>query len=793
MKRLSNQLHLLAFLALLLPAPGFTLGSDSLFSTVPSGDITYSQLAQLEKEGLIPKSQGKVILTRFEVADLIWKAQGKYDEIVLAQADDIPPPPPDGVVDTTPAPANDKTSPAPAPAVAPPQTPASPAFTTPPAAAPSAVDDEAALAEAKKNLHSLTEAYQYELKRIKDKVGAVKDHATALDASQYDLWRRLQGVIEYPNVAIHGLGRAFAFSQQYFGIKTGFSFDNSTVRNTYGYLDLMPEGVVQKEVRWNSILRLGTLIEPDSSTDLLVFRRISLEVKAPWFSATLGDFDESYTPLTLWNRDNLDLRYRPEMFAREDDTKKYESFFNNEPNWPFRGLRLSTDVVWPDPSPLGRLQLSAFTHMIANGFNADQKNSGFVGPTNFTDWIFAGQGRLDLQKWYMGGMSLQIGLGAHLVILDEPLYTNTPGASYQPFDSTTWAHQYVINSWDPELRLGLGGDAYLGGLMDLAYSTYRDDKLDTAKDTSDYAMLGGPYFQFGDSKIGFNFLDVGPNYFSPLAQTRQDNVDGSNLPFFRYAYSPELFQPLLRNQYFLSNVPRAGAIYGLYDRTQDNTFPYGLATPNRQGMGLELDIKTLEKQALKVKGSAYLVQEIGGNIVANITQTGFTTVDAPAPGTVLTRKFTYVNIGPSLNLGPLMGWDRDLEIGGNARFEQTNSSLGTLTSTWILGGLRVGVLPSVDLSTAFSSQNVNGTEMGYQDSLFARYSYLFDNSDVGSYEQFNVNGSIQSLRFSTDFKVNRNSNFYLDYDITQGNLHPAGPIKGTLHNEYMEITYEIKF
>ena len=783
MKRPSNRLYLLACLALLLPTSGFTEGSDSLFSTVPPGDVTYSRLAQLEKAGLIPKPQGKGLLTRFEVADLIWKAQGKYDEIVLAQADDIPPPPADGAVDTTPAPASDKTSPAPpaAPAVS------APSAASPPAAVPTVADDEAELAEAKKNLHSLTDAYQYELKRIKDRVGAVKDHVTALDASQYDLWKRLQGIVEYPNVAVHGLGRAFAFSQQYFGNNTGLYNSYISFRDTYGYLDLMPEGVVQKEVRWNSILRLGTNIEPDATTDFLLFRRITLEVKAPWFSATLGDFDESYTPLTLWNRDNLDLRYRPEMMAREDDTEKYESFFNNEPNWPFRGLRIGTDVVWPDPSPLGRLQLSAFAHMIANGYNADQKNAGFVGPTNFTDWIFAGQGRLDLQKWYLGGMSLQIGLGAHLVILDEPLYTNTPGTAYQQFDPTTWAHQYVVNSWDPELRLGLGGDAYLGGLMDLAYSTYRDDKLDATKNISDYAMLGGPYFQFGDSKISFNFLNVGPNYFSPLAQTRQDVITTLT------QFSPELNQPLLRNQYFLSDVPRAGAIYGFYDRTQDNTFPYGLATPNRQGMGLELDVKTLEKQALKVRGSAYLVQEISGNIVANLTQTGFTTVDAPVPGVVLVRKFTYVNIGPSLNIGPLIGWDRDLEIGTNARFEQTSSSLGTLTSSWILGGLRVGILPSVDFSTAISSQNVSGTEMGYLGSFYARYSYLFDNSDLGSYSQFNVSGTIQSLRFSLDFKVNHNSSFFLDYDITQGNLYEGFPIPANLNNQYMELTYEIKF
>src|SRR5208283_830656 len=121
---------------------------------------------------------------------------------------------------------------------------------------------------------------------------------------------------------------------------------------------------------------------------------------------------------------------------------------------------------------------------------------------------------------------------------------------------------------------------------------------------------------------------------------------------------------------------------------QDNTFPYGLATPNREGFGGELDVKALEKDALKIKGSVYFVQEISGNLVVNNSVTGFIPVDSPANSLLVPiRNFTYVNIGPSFNLGPYIGFDRDLEIGTNIRYEQTSSDLGILTSTWVIGAI----------------------------------------------------------------------------------------------------------
>ena len=272
------------------------------------------------------------------------------------------------------------------------------------------------------------------------------------------------------------------------------------------------------------------------------------------------------------------------------------------------------------------------------------------------------------------------------------------------------------------------------------------------------------------------------------------NLSNASIASLGYMNSPDLFSPLLRNQYFLSSLPRAGGIFSFYDRTQDNTFPYGLATPNREGVGGELDIKAFQKDALKIKGSVYFVNEISGNLVVNSSGNGYVPVDSPSGTTLVpVRNFTYVNIGPSFNFGPAFGMDRDLEIGTNVRYEQTDSELGTLTSTWVIGGIRADILPVWEFVLAYGWQQANGTEAGYNGTLWARYSYLYDNSDLGSYAPVTVNGTNQSIRVSNNFKVNKNSTIYLDYDYTTGNLLPISANQGTLNNQFAEVTYEVRF
>ena len=815
MKRISKFFFL--FLAMLVTgALASTVPGTGSSPLVPAGDNTYFQLEQLQQAGLLPAGASVSPLTRMEVAGLVFHARENLKEIVLAQADDIPPPPPSdnsapaaSSPAAAPAPAPPEiaappTAPPPVPVVAPAAPAAAPAVAVP-TATPSYVspiksESQEDLIKAEATLHSLEEAYQYELKRVQDDMKSLQDRQSDVEEKQYDLWKRIMGITEYPTISWHGLGRAYGFSQQYYGDSQVIQGLTPSDRSAIGFLDFEPVGIVDKQIRWDAILRYQTQFESNSNVgiDLLWARRINMEFNPPWFSATIGDFDESYTPLTMWNRDNLDLRYKPEMIARADDFQKYESFLNNEPNWPFRGIKIGTDILWPDSQFIDRIAIGGMANMIRSGFNDNSSGGSYFGPGDFTDWIFGAKAEIKLKRWYLGGASLQLGLDAYGVMLDEPLYSEQSYSPYSPFNPATWAHQYTISSIKPSFDVGLGGETGFGGTWEGAFSKYEDDKLDPATYVSDYAILAGPYFRFGHSKITFNYLNVGPNYFSPLAQTRQDNIQpGSSLSNIAIngLATPDLLSAPLRNQFFLSSVPRAGGIFSFYDRTQDNTFPYGLATPNREGIGFDFDIKASDKDALKIPGSVYFVQEINDNLVVDQGAFGYLSVDAVAGVPNPMRTFKYVNIGPSFNLAPSTGLPGDLEIGVNVRYEQTNSAIGTLTSDWILGGIRAEIFSWWETAASFGVQEINGTEAGYGGTTLARYAYQYDNTDLGAYSAFSINGNRQSWKLSEDFKMDRNSTLYFDYGLTWGNAVPyvgqAQP--GTLYNQFMEVTYAIQF
>lgn len=747
MKPISKPILPLVLGFLLTAGAGPASADNGAFSVVASGDAVYAKLHQLEEAGLLLQGSSEPSLTRFEVAQRLFKARVRYKEIVVAQADmDLPPPPPD-----------DNGAPPPPPG----EVESTGGTTT--SEKPSLWNDPQKIAEAEKALKTLEEAYQFELGLVRDQKTDLEGALSRVEAAQYDLWKGLKGITQYPSLSVHGVGRAFVFNDRNYGAFIGSAkpYDLSFL----GYLDLELMGSVDKAVRWDALFRYSTNSLPLIGNDGLTVRRISLEFNPDFMSATFGDFEEAYTPLTLWNRSSLDLFYRPETFEREDDLALYEKFFDHEPYWPLRGLRMGTSIGWPGSGVLEVVKVSAFGHMMRSGF-ANSGNAMFLGPTIYTDWLMGGNAGFRSKKWYVGGTSWQVFMDSYGVILDQPLDTNTPNAPYSPFVPATWAHQYLVGSVKPSVKIGFGGDFYAGLQYEGAFASYQDDKRDMNKIISDYALTIGPFFQLGDSKLTFTYLNIGPNYYSPMAQKRQESLG--------------VFAP----QFFLASVPRAGQIFDYYDRTYDNTFPYGMASPNRQGFGFDLDVEALKHKSLKVKGAAYFMQEISGNLVVNMAGTGYTGLDSLSSGAVPVRNFTYVNVGPSFDLGPHVGLETPLEIGTNVRYEQTTSAAGTLNGLALLGGIRAGFFSWWEGTVAFMHQSANGQEQGLLGTAVARYSYLFDNADLGDYSTFNIDETAQTLKWSSIFKFNKNSRLYLTYSIFNA--------KNSNHQN-MEMLYEIEF
>lgn len=715
---------LLAFLA-----PVLAFGSDRLFTTVPAGDATYVQLKRLEDLGLLPRGASRAELTRYEVAQLLFRAKREYANryragVQMVQAGAaIPPPPLDDADIST-----------------------------------QAVTDEpeaASIQAAASTITTLEEAYAQELSALQADVKASTDRVKALEGEQFKLWRRLRALDNSTAIYLNGLGRAFGHA----GAEGEDSPGPRHVRTLDSYLDLNPRGVVSKEVKWSAIFRVSSNVSPQTAKDLFSIRRARLEFNPAWMSCDLGDFEESYTPLTLWNRNPLDLRFTPDVMGRLDRYERYEGFLDRDEYLPFRGARFGTAVMWPKSEALESLKGSVFVHMINNGYV-----NGAYTAHGYTGWVFGGRAVFKARKFFE--------IDAQGLMLDEPLDTDDPGSAYGRFDTTTWAQRYQVGSLRPVLSYGIAKDVTIGVRYEMAYSIYNDDKRDAAKTIEDYARLGGPFLSYGKSTLQFNFVDNAAAYFSPLAQMRTEGVT--------------VFPGL-------TSLPRAGGIFAYYDRRFDNVFPYGLSTPNRKGGGVEADFQALEREALKIKLSAYTLREHRGNLVIDEFFTEYVPVDGLANSPAAVRSFNYVNVGPSLDLAPLMSLKHSVVVGLNFRSEKTESWIGELKSDWIGGGVKAGLKKWWTVSMEGASMTSKGRE-AYLNGFEARYSYLFDNSDLGDYGIVNSETTSTLAQASTSFEINRNSTLILDgYLRTDRVAYPDADLDTTVKKSGGRMVYEIRF
>jgi hypothetical protein len=280
--------------------------------------------------------------------------------------------------------------------------------------------------------------------------------------------------------------------------------------------------------------------------------------------------------------------------------------------------------------------------------------------------------------------------------------------------------------------------------MEAAGTKYVADLYRPERTLSDFAYLGGPFLRKGASVLKFNYLEVGPSFYSPFAQIRQ------------YSMSSVTGFPLL------TTLGDPSGYFKTYDRTTDNTFPYGLATPNRKGFGLEWDMKGLKGQAFSFSAAAYRVKEIMGNLVVDSTYTYLVPIEDSTLTTPPLRTFTYVNVGPRLDLAKLLHRKRPLELGVNLRSEKTVSDLGTLNCSSVVPGLKVGVAAGWEWNLALRLIKAKGREAGLDGNLQARYSYWYDPTDRDHYTLQDTDTTYRTVFVSTSIAMGRNAKLSLD-------------------------------
>jgi hypothetical protein len=494
-------------------------------------------------------------------------------------------------------------------------------------------------------------------------------------------------------------------------------------------------------------------------------------------STTLGDFDLSWTPFTLWNRDcDNDYLYTPGVLERWNRYEKSPYFVNNPPDWPLRGVRIGTAVMWPNSSVLDSFKVEAFAHMLRTGYS-----SGYVA-FRYTGWMFGAMSEIKAKKY--------LTLDAYGLMLDEPLDSDDPAAVYKTYGSSTWAQRYSIGSLAPKLAIDLNDNMVVGANVECAGTNYWDDKTVTSRKVQDWSTYGGPYLKYKTSTVSVNYLNVGYGFYSPMAQLRE-----------RDDYSGEITKHpvVLSNDIGIDALGRPSALFKYYNRATDNVFPYGLATPNRRGFGGDFDFKALQKDALSFKAKVYAVEEITDNFVVNKAGTSFESVDKTVWAANPKRKFVYVNVGPQLDIASLLNVKRRLDAGFNVRSESTKSDIGTLNSTMFQVGVGVGIKSWLDFEVAGRVGKAKGREATL-DGAYARTAYPYDNTDLGKYIVTDFDGIYRMGAISFIFKIDKNSKLFVDaalektpYSVDNSNITPAYNTGLSLHKQTLDVIYEITF
>ena len=708
----------LAF-AFLAAVPAFAR-HGSLASSVRDGWID-SRMEVLIDSGLAEKPLKPLKdLTNLELAQLTKKAA----EIVVAQADIMPPPP-----------VGDE--------------PSLPMPSVPVSASPvTAANQSAALSanqqtEVSKSVKDLVEEFKVELStmdvdvaKLEDRIYDQQHRAEKFAAQQQDLLKRTGTT-------------AGGFSRGYWNTYRGYG--NNAAFGNPDYNGVMFEDFILKSVPvpfvlFNLDLRLKRSIgmyyaDPlvDPTVGQIELKNISLSSSNEVANLTAGDFYQSYTPLTLWNSETP-VRTLVEPTSYYRTRKDLEELVSEErgPQWRLRGINVVSDQT------LGIPVLSSF-HLQAMG-------GEIVDPTLFTyGQIYGGsQAALD---FFEDNLEVK---GTGLILLSDTSSSNVP---YIPGLISTFAKRYDVGSFSSRAKAPLDKDFSLAADGEWAVSRYLDDVNNPQSLLQDWALMINGSVNYQGIHAMVKYLNNGPYFYSPGAQTNR--FDPSTSGGFSIVddglngYSKTLI---------FTGVNRPAFAY--FDRMVENMLPYGDATPNREGVVLGFSGEIGKDGWLKPQAS-YVVKmrELQPNYVLTTAGNSQLAVDTGLP-TAFARTYSGYEGAMTIDFAKaLEGTPATCDIA--ADYKHQNTDIGDGVNSFAVNSLvlcaDVGPFPTIPLfdglilSAAYERAQSTGHEyvLAGNPPTLAYYASYLDNSALGHYVLTPLNLTRTSWAFGAKYPISK--------------------------------------
>lgn len=430
----------------------------------------------------------------------------------------------------------------------------------------------------------------------------------------------------------------------------------------------------------HTLLDLGFSIFPNKNTEIISSFRIRNELGGFWGGGVsfnvrqltlngvagnkvkynLGDIDVKMTPYTLYNFQEEGIVNEAEIFSVRRQVVHYDMFYLPDNTWRMQGGQVAFGLKFNK-----LLQALEF-----KGFITRQRpTDGITIPERLFGGGTATWKQNDQLQFSYNSISL---FDLTRTINDSIRYKNHVQTLSAKYRSKTKNHF----QW--------GVDAE-GGTSNVNYINYTNPAAPDLQ--NDWFYDAAFVVDFKKPKITskLGYKDVGADFFSPGAQTKR--VDFTKFPGVFQQYTNNAIGRNINLTDIINH--NAGYAYQLSDRLMaynvayDNINPYGIATPNRRGVYLNVE----QKDSLKFKRSFLQISQLS---------------ESRGMGTNIKKSFTSLAGGMDIGINDFFAWKRAIVLNFGVRHDMTNRGGEEfekikLSSTLIDLGLSVRLVGKLDL------------------------------------------------------------------------------------------------
>lgn len=416
-------------------------------------------------------------------------------------------------------------------------------------------------------------------------------------------------------------------------------------------------------LRATSIIRLqnqfGTFFGQGSTVQI---RQLKLDgLMGEKLHYALGDIDVQMTPFTFYNDADTSL-YESDVFSFRKDIVYYDNL-NVGNAWRVQGAKAKSLFYWGDSTNVSSL-VQGF--IVRNRAPLSSATNEFVAGVRLNNSI--------------GPVSLNYN------------YTYT-------FDQKNLKDQ--INQFD--INVSSLALSYVASSSDIGFrwgvESGLSDYKRTLSDSSSRAMNDGFAFsevEFEAKKVGFkisiNYRYIGEKFTSPAAQTLRVNNFVSTDVLSNSDNGTALRTPLVfdrETQLGMYNTSVSSSLMS-YLPYYGNVTPYGLATPDRAGLGGEMEFEPLSK---------FISARVGAKVLRRISSSDYT--------------YTTVDGGLLVRIDSIIGSKKGLSLNANFIHEATKASGIDFTTTLVDFGFKIETFKHLYCLVGYKVLSIKGTENIY--------------------------------------------------------------------------------